>query len=183
MAQFRQWWQVNVDIKDQEAIFNQTGKNYSWNHEGSLSGPGNGGELIGHYWDNPYWTRYKNYQSDERNRFFGNVFGTLEINDWLNVTAKGAVDTYNELREERRAVGSVATQFGILGDDEGSGYDRVDILFSEYNYDLMFNINKQLTDDLSLDGVFGINVRKESYSYLRNSTAGGLVIPNLYCSF
>ena len=109
--------------------------------------------------------------SDERNRFFGNVFGTLEINDWLYVTAKGAVDTYNELREERRAVGSVATQFGILGDDEGSGYDRVDILFSEYNYDLMFNVNKQLTDDLSLDGVFGINVRKESYSYLRNSTA------------
>ena len=180
MAQFRQWWQVNVDIKDQEDIFNQTGKNYSWNHEGSLSGPGSGGELIGHYWDNPYWTRYKNYQSDERNRFFGNVFGTYEINDWLNVTAKGAVDTYNELREERRAVGSVATQFGILGDDEGSGYDRVDILFSEYNYDLMFNVNKQLSDDLSLDGVFGINVRKESYSYLRNSTAGGLVIPNLY---
>ena len=24
MAQFRQWWQVNVDIKDQEDIFNQT---------------------------------------------------------------------------------------------------------------------------------------------------------------
>lgn len=180
MAQFRQWWQVNVDLKDQEDIFNKTGKNYSWNNEGALTGPGSGGELVGHYWDNPYWTRYKNYQSDERNRFFGNVFATLEINDWLSVTAKGAVDTYNELREERRAIGSVATQFGILGDDEGSGYDRVDILFSEYNYDLMFNVNKQLTDDLSLNGVFGINVRKESYSYLRNSTAGGLAIPNIF---
>ena len=180
MAQFRQWWQVNVDFKDQEDIFNKTGKNYSWNNEGALTGPGSGGELVPHYWDNPYWTRYKNFQSDERNRFFGNVFATLEINDWLSVTAKGAVDTYNELREERRAIGSVATQFGILGDDEGSGYDRVDILFSEYNYDLMFNVNKQLTDDLSLDGVFGINVRKESYSYLRNSTAGGLAIPNIF---
>ena len=180
MAQFRQWWQVNVDLKDQEDIFNKTGKNYSWNNEGALTGPGSGGELIGHYWDNPYWTRYKNFQSDERNRFFGNVFATLEINDWLSVTAKGAVDTYNELREERRAIGSVATQFGILGDDEGSGYDRVDILFSEYNYDLMFNVNKQLTADISLDGVFGINVRKESYSYLRNSTAGGLAIPNIF---
>ena len=27
MAQFRQWWQVNVDLKDQEDIFNKTGKN------------------------------------------------------------------------------------------------------------------------------------------------------------
>ena len=26
MAQFRQWWQVNVDLKDQEDIFNKTGK-------------------------------------------------------------------------------------------------------------------------------------------------------------
>jgi TonB-linked SusC/RagA family outer membrane protein len=180
MAEFRQWWQVNVDIKDQQDIYNRTGKNYSWNHEGSLSGPDEGGELIGHYWDNPYWTRYENYQSDGRSRFFGNVYANYKLNDWLDVTVKGAVDTYNELREERRAVGSVATEFGILRDDESSGYDRVDIGFTEFNYDVMMNISKQLTEDLSLNGIAGVNIRKEKYSYLRNSTAGGLVIPNLY---
>ena len=154
-------------LKIKKTSLIKLGKNYSWNNEGALTGPGSGGELVPHYWDNPYWTRYKNYQSDERNRFFGNVFATLEINDWLSVTAKGAVDTYNELREERRAIGSVATEFGILRDDEGSGYDKVDILFSEYNYDLMFNVNKQISDNLSLNGVFGINVRKESYGLLK----------------
>ena len=24
------------------------------------------------FWDNPYWTRYKNYTTDERTRVYGN---------------------------------------------------------------------------------------------------------------
>ncbi|MBT9187919.1 SusC/RagA family TonB-linked outer membrane protein [Zobellia russellii] len=181
MSQFRQWYQVNADIDDQRDIFNQTGQNYSWNHEGALVTDGvQGSPLQPHYWDNPYWTRYKNYQSDGRTRFYGNLFATYSITDWLDVTAKGAVDTYNELREERRAVGSVATPFGILRDDESSGYDRKDIDFSEYNYDLMFNVSTNLSDNITLAGVAGINLRKESYSFYHQSTAGGIVVPELY---
>ncbi|MGB2128882.1 MAG: SusC/RagA family TonB-linked outer membrane protein [Flavicella sp.] len=180
MAQFRQWWQVNVDVKDQKDIYFATKKNYSWNHEGGMSGPGVGAELIPHYFDNPYWTRYENYQNDSRNRFFGNVFANYQINDWVSMTVKGAVDTYSEMREERRAVGSVATEFGILRDDETSGYDRTDINFAEYNYDVMFNFAKEVSEDLNINGIAGINIRREKYNFLRNSTAGGLVIPRLY---
>ncbi len=178
MSQFRQWWQVNVDIDEQRKIYEQTQKNYSWNHEGAL--PGGKGVLQPHYWDNPYWTRYRNFQTDRRNRFVGNVYATYTINDWLSATGKGSVDTYTELREERRANGSVATNFGILGDSESSGYDRKDIKFSEYNYDLMLNFNKDLTEDLSLNGVAGINIRRETYDFLHQSTAGGLTVPEFY---
>ncbi|WP_255362771.1 SusC/RagA family TonB-linked outer membrane protein [Tenacibaculum sp. MAR_2009_124] len=178
MSQFRQWWQVNVDIDEQRKIYEQTEKNYSWNHEGAL--PGGKGVLQPHYWDNPYWTRYRNFQTDRRNRFVGNVFATYTINDWLSATGKASVDTYTELREERRANGSVATAFGILGDSESSGYDRKDVKFSEYNYDLMFNFSKDLTEDLSLNGVAGINVRRETYDFLHQSTAGGLTVPEFY---
>ncbi|NNF19749.1 MAG: SusC/RagA family TonB-linked outer membrane protein, partial [Flavobacteriaceae bacterium] len=176
MSQFRQWWQVNVDIDDQREIFEQTGLNYSWNHEGALGGS----VLQPHYWDNPYWTRYKNFQTDRRNRFYGNLFATYQLTNWLDVTAKGAVDTYTELREERRAVGSVAAPFGLLRDSESSGYDRKDITFSEYNYDLMFNVNTTLSDDITLAGVTGINLRRETYSFYEQSTAGGLIAPGLY---
>ncbi len=182
MSQFRQWWQVNVDIKDQKDIFDRTGKNYSWNSDSGLpTGGGNGGSALQpHYWDNPYWTRYKNFQSDERNRFVGNVYGTYKINDWLSTTLKASVDTYSELREERRANGSVGTDFGLLLNVESSGYDRKDIEFSEYNYDLMLNFNKDLTQDLSLNGVAGINIRRSVYDFLHQSTAGGLVEPEFY---
>jgi TonB-linked SusC/RagA family outer membrane protein len=184
MSQFRQWWQVNVDIDEQRKIYEQTGKNYSWNHEGGLPDPDNPGfgqsALQPHYWDNPYWTRYENFQTDRRNRFVGNVNATYTITDWLNATVKASVDTYSELREERRRNGSVAASFGILGDDESSGYNRVDVSFSEYNYDAMLNFNKNITEDLSLTGVLGMNVRRERYSFLQQSTAGGLTIPELY---
>jgi len=176
MSQMRQWWQVNVDVHDQRDIFEQTGKNYSWNHLASVGGS----PLQPLYWDNPYWTRYNNFQTDNRNRFYGNFFATYSLTSWLDITAKAAVDTFNELREERRAVGSVGAPFGVLRDTEASGYDRTDITSSDYNYDFMLNFNKDLTDDLSITGVIGTNIRRERYSFYHESTAGGLKIPGLY---
>ncbi|GFD80318.1 SusC/RagA family TonB-linked outer membrane protein [Tenacibaculum sp. KUL118] len=176
MSQFRQWWQVNVDIKDQKYIYDLTGKNYSWNHQGSVGGS----PLQPQYWDNPYWTRYQNYQSDNRNRFFGNAFATYNINDWLDLTGKVAVDTYSEVREDRRAVGSVATEFGLTVGDQASGYQRTQINFSEFNYDLMLNFSKDLFEKLTLNGVLGMNIRKEKYHFWRASTNGGLANPGVY---
>lgn len=178
MSQFRQWWQVNVDMESQREIFEQTGKNISWNHEGALGGS----YLQPHYWDNPYWTRYKNYQTDNRNRFYGNLFATYSATDWLDITAKAAVDTYKELREERRAVGSVGAPFGVLRDTESSGYDRKDIDFTEYNYDLMLNVDHDFGDDgeFSVAGVAGMNVRRTKNSFYHQATAGGLIVPGLY---
>ncbi len=176
MSQFRQWWQVNVDMDSQREIFEQTGQNISWNHEGALGGS----YLQPHYWDNPYWTRYKNFQTDRRNRFYGNLFATYTVTDWLDVTAKGAVDTYKELREERRAIGSVGAPFGVLRDTESSGYDRKDVDFTEYNYDLMVNVDKDFGEDVSLAGIAGINLRRETYSYYHQSTAGGLIAPGIF---
>ncbi len=63
--------------------------------------------------DNPYFTRYKNYQSDERNRFIG--YGQLDykLTDWLLASGKVSIDSYSELREERKATGSINGSFGI----------------------------------------------------------------------
>ena len=175
-TQMRQWWQVNVDIDSQREIFEQTGQNYSWNHLGSVGGSA----LEPLYWDNPYWTRYKNYQTDKRNRFYGNIFATYNLTSWLDLTTKVAIDTYKELREERRAVGSTSAGFGVLRDSEGSGYDRTDVDFTELNYDLMLNVNTYITDDISLSGVAGLNIRRSDYGYYHQSTAGGLKVPGLY---
>jgi TonB-linked SusC/RagA family outer membrane protein len=174
MANFRQWWQTNVDVKAQEAMFKKTGRNMTWN-PGDYTVPA---DPI--FWDNPYWTRYKNFQSDSRNRLFGNFSLNYKAADWLNVMARVSADTYTELREERRAVGSVPTEFGINKADEGSGYQRTNREVSEYNYDLMFTANKQLTTDISLTALLGGNIRRENFSSIYSSTQGGLVIPELY---
>ncbi len=176
MSQFRQWWQVNVDVKDQESIYQQTKKNYSWNHQASIGGS----VLVPLYWDNPYWSRYENYETDERKRMYGNAFFNYQATSWLGITGRVALDTYNELREERRAVGSVAAEFGVLRAEETSGYQRYEIEFREFNYDLMANFDRDISEDINLSGTVGMNIRNEITSRYQASTLGGLVVPSLY---
>ena len=174
MAQFRQWWATNVDIKAQEDIYKQTGLNYTWN-AAEFDDP-----LTPKYWDNPYWTRYENYNSDNRDRYISRFGLNYEINEWLSANVSASVDAYWETREDRRAVGSIPTEFGVNAVEESSGYQREEIENSEWNYNAMLNANKEINEDFSLSGLLGFNMRKERYDFTRASTSGGLAVPGLY---
>ncbi|MBE0648878.1 MAG: SusC/RagA family TonB-linked outer membrane protein [Bacteroidales bacterium] len=181
MGSMRQWWQTNVDIQQQKDMYDLTGRNVTWNY----SDPS---DAVPIYWDNPYWTRYENFETDRRNRFIGHVAATYKVAEWLNIFGRVSVDMYSELQEERRAVGSVPGTFGIgtgpdgsLGrSDQGSGYLRRDIKFSEYNYDVMANFNKNLSKSLNLKAILGMNIRQTKYDRLISATSGGLSVPELY---
>lgn len=175
MSNFRQWWEPNVDIKRQEKFYNETGRNVTWNMNDPING--DTGPI---FWDNPYFTRYKNFNSDSRGRLFGNVNLNYQLTDWFSLLGRVTLDTYNELREERRAVGSIATTFGLQGNSEKSGYQRTDISNNETNYDLIGNFNKSFGTDLSLSGLVGLNIRKQSLERITQSTSGGLAVPDLY---
>lgn len=179
ISNFKQWWQTNVDIKDLEDIYFATKRNVTWNPATSDAGS------APIFWDNPYWTRYENYQNDGRNRFIGNVSLNYEFADWLNFTARVATDTYSELQEERRANGSVPTSFGIP-DSAGnrgnvdSGYGRRNLDVTETNYDFFFNFQKDLSDDFNLKGILGTNIRRNDFESIYSATSGGLSVPRLY---
>ncbi|WP_343707645.1 SusC/RagA family TonB-linked outer membrane protein [Flavobacterium sp.] len=171
---FRQWWQTNVDIKELERAYNNSGgQNITWNRKSVEDGrPA--------YWNNPYFERYQNYQNDSRNRFIGYANLTYKITDWLSATGKISTDTYSEIREERVAVGSVAKTFGINALDETSGYQRYNGNFSEQNYDLLLTYNKKFGEDFSLSGVAGGTIRNTYFNQITASTQGGLIIPGIY---
>ncbi len=175
MSQYRQWWQTNVDVKEQEAIYKETGKNYTWNAADATSDP-----LTPIYWDNPYWTRYENYNSDVRDRILSKVGVNYKVTDWLNFSGRASIDTYFETREERRAVGSVPTAFGVQRNSESSGYQQTDIQNTEYNFNGVLSGSKDISSDLSLSGLLGFNMRKERYDYSQQSTSGGLAVAGLY---
>lgn len=163
MQTFRQWNQRNVDLYGMRDAYNQTGKNITWNP----NSPSNRTPI---YTDNPYWVRNENYQTDTRNRYYGNVNLSYEISDALSVLGRFTFDTYSELQEERINVGSNAV----------SSYSRFDNRVAEYNYDMILNFNKDLTPDLNLDGNIGFNIRRNEQTYIRASTNGGLNAPGLY---
>jgi len=160
---FRQWWQVNNDIKELKDAYFRTRKNVTWNWADPT-------DLQPIYWDNPYWDRYENFESDTRNRYFGNVNLTYKITDWLNVMARAALDGYDQLQEERIAVGSIDVPL----------YKRNNRSVREYNYDLMFNVDKKISKTLNLHALLGTNIRKNSDAYIIAQTNGGLIVPRVY---
>lgn len=174
IGNMKQWWQTNVDLQDQRSIYMNTKRNIGWNPGSSAPG------TSPIFWDNPYWTRYENYQNDGRSRFIGNLSLDYELADWVSVTGRVSTDTYNEQQEERRAVGSVPTPFGVGRSNVGSGYLRRDLTVTETNYDLMFNFNGNITDNISISALLGTNIRRNEFNKLTSSTGGGLVIPGLY---
>jgi len=163
MQQFRQWFQTNVDFKEQRRAYEATGENITWNPNGPTN-------LSPIYSDNPYWTFNENYQTDTRNRYFGNVNLTYELSDVFSVLGRFSFDTYDELQEERINVGSA----------DVARYSRYNNRASEYNYDLILNFNKDLGDDINLDGNFGFNLRRNERNSIRATTNGGLNAPGFY---
>jgi TonB-linked SusC/RagA family outer membrane protein len=166
MTSFRQWYQTNVDILDLKSTFDRTGKNITWN----WSDPS---DLKPIYWDNPYWQRANNYETDWRNRIFGNVALTYKFNDYFDVVGRISLDTYTELQEDRVAVGSI-------NNNGTARYSRFDRNFREINYDFFANYTKNFSDNFNLKILAGANIRHNEVSSVFASTQGGLVVPGLY---
>lgn len=163
MQAFRQWWQTNVDLKQQKDAFFSTGQNITWNVNSS-------DDLSPIYTDNVYWNLYKNFQSDSRDRYTGNFALNQKVTDWFSIVGKYAFDAYSEIREERIDVGSA----------DVSDYTVTNRKASEMNYDLMGNFNYDVSEDFNLNGLIGYNLRVNKLNSLAASANGGLVTPGLF---
>jgi len=173
MSSFRQWYQLNVDVKMMKDLWEETGRNITWNRTGP-------DDPVGLYWDSPYWTRYKNYESDERNRLIGYTQADWKATNWLSFMGRVSVDSYSELQEERRAVLSTALEFGPGRKDATSGYSRFTRTYLETNVDFMATFKKDITPNLNFNGLLGANFRRNKLDRVFESTATALSIPEIY---
>ncbi len=164
MTNFREWWQVNTDIKEQkDAYFRTGGKNATWNYS-DITDP------TPIYWDNPYFVRYQNYETDTRNRYLGNTTLNFKATEWLNILGRISLDTYSQIQEERKALGSVGVPY----------YSRNNKSFNETNYDLLANINKDLSSQFNFKALLGTNIRKQHTETVSSITNGGLIVAGIY---
>ncbi|PVD52108.1 SusC/RagA family TonB-linked outer membrane protein [Terrimonas sp.] len=163
---FRQWYQRNVDIKEQKEAYFRNRQNITWNWKDPSTEAG----TVPIYTDNYYWTLYENYEKDTRSRIFGNVQLDYKITDWLSILGRATLDSYTQFMDERIAVGSQGTP----------GYTRYDLSFSERNYDLLANFDKNIGADFNVKALVGTNRRRSTYTYLGQATSGGLIVPGLY---
>ncbi len=173
MSSFRQWWQVNVDILEQKAAYDKLGYNVTWN-------PLYVNNLHPIYWNNYYFQRFENYETDQKNRLIAYSKVDYDVADYLTLTARASIDFYNLLQDERLAVGSVAEAFGVRYPDQTSGYVHRTRQFMETNYDLFANFHKDFSENFTFRGLLGANFRHTDIQSIFASTNGGLVAPNIY---
>jgi TonB-linked SusC/RagA family outer membrane protein len=173
LSGFRQWMQTNVDYGMEKDLYFKTGENITWN-------PNNPDDLRPAYWDNPYFQRFQNYETDTRSRIIGYTQADWKLNNYFSLMGRYAVDTYSELQEERKALGSSSGEFGVQRPDVTSGYSRFNKSFSETNLDFLLKFNKNLTEDLNLSALLGTNMRRSRVDQIFMSTNGGLIVPGQY---
>jgi TonB-linked SusC/RagA family outer membrane protein len=170
MTDFRQWWQTGIDLKEQKADYFRTQTNATWNWLGGYTTNTTGNIVKPAYHDNPYWVRYKNYESDSRNRYFGNAYLNYKATSYLNILARVSKDDYDQLVETRYDIGSAGTPSYSKG---LSSYD-------ETNYDLLVNFDKNISENFNLKALLGGNIRQDNLSSTTSITNGGLVIPGFF---
>ncbi|WP_250253873.1 SusC/RagA family TonB-linked outer membrane protein [Chryseobacterium sp. Marseille-Q3244] len=171
---FRQWWQTNVDLVAlRNAYANNGNSNFSWNRTSPE-------EATPQFWNNPYFQRYQNYQSDNRTRVFSYAQLKYDISKNFGITGKLSYDDLQMVVEERLMNGSIPQVFGASGLNVSSGYARTNLKNSELNFDVFLNYKFNITEDLNLSGIAGGNVRRNLIDNVYMSTEGGLSKPGLF---
>ncbi|MBK9337457.1 MAG: TonB-dependent receptor [Lewinellaceae bacterium] len=160
---FNQWWHTQLRFDDLKQYQNPNGTQRTWNRRGP-------NDPNPQYWDNPYWVRYKNYQNDGRDRFFGNVGLTWKINNWLSLSGRVLQDYYSEFREERIAVGSISP----------SKYSLDQYNVGETNTDLILRAERTIGEAFSYGAFVGGNKLWRKTNRHVGVTRGGLNVPDIY---
>lgn len=164
---FRQWWPVNVDIKEQQRYYEQTKQNITWNSPDLAFNI----KRRPKFWDNPYYGRYNNVASDTRNRFFGTAELDYRFLPKFNLKAQVTYDIYSSILESRQGLTSVSNP---------GYYGRTDIQYSEINYRGLFTYKDNFGKDFDLSVLLGANVRVTRNKKVSSSTNGGMFYEGLY---
>lgn len=163
MQKFNQWGQRQLDMGVMSNYVNPDGTQRVWNRN-------SWDDQTPAYSDNPYWTRYRNYQDDERNRLFGNIGLLVTPFEGFSIQGKWNLDYYGLVEMERNAVGSQAE----------SSYTEAKREFMETNAELIATYKFNLSEDFSFNVMAGANNRHKEYNRMNSNTVGGLIIPELY---
>ncbi|WP_370089674.1 SusC/RagA family TonB-linked outer membrane protein [Ekhidna sp.] len=100
-------------------------------------------------YDNPYWTIYKNFMTDNVNRIIGYGQLSYEFTDWFTLNSRVGIDQYSDFRKFRNDIGSAT--FGA-GQVINHAINNTDLTMDVYGL-----IQKELSSDIYLNGTVGWN--------------------------
>ncbi len=159
-----QWIHSNLDYKDLENYLRPDGTQRTWNRIAW-------NDATPAYTDNPYWSANQNFQSDQRDRLFGNGGVNVDILPWLKFTGRAGMDFYVLRMQERMAINSQAQSY----------YEENVRTVNERNLETFFTISQRFGNDhFGMNAILGANRMDRLTERSGGITSGGLVIPELF---
>ena len=163
LVKFVQWGHRELDMKQAADLYIfPDGTQASWNRSGW-------DDPTPAYSNNPYWSRYKCFQNDSRNRIYGNLGASYQILPTLKFQYKANLDFFVDKQFERSAVGS----------QEQSKYNEISRQQYELNHEFLLTYNQQFSN-FSVNALAGANLMRRHYESVQGYTVEGLAIPDFY---
>ncbi|WP_027064751.1 MULTISPECIES: SusC/RagA family TonB-linked outer membrane protein [Maribacter] len=123
------------------------------------------------YHDNPYFTMYENTNAQDKDRIFGNVSLTYDINENWKLLLRSGRDFYRDFRVRKRAFSTQRFPFGTYQEDN--------IFFEESNSDFLLSYDKNLGEKFKLNVSAGGNQLRQKQDFTK-SVAPQLINPGVY---
>ena len=156
---WRNWGPTNdagLPINDLAIGTAAEGTPLNWNHN---------------FQNNPYWVLETNRNTFEKDRVVGNLDVAYQLNDWLSLSTKLGIDSYQQLETSRQAKGSNNAPDGT--------YFEIQRRYEALNADVILSFNKDISEDITI----GLNVGSGMFDTRYHATSGflpGLELPDLY---
>ncbi|REG90415.1 TonB-linked SusC/RagA family outer membrane protein [Algoriphagus antarcticus] len=123
------------------------------------------------YHDNPYFNVYENTNGQSKDRIYGNISVNYKFTDKLNLMLRTGLDTYNELRDRKRAFSTQRFPKGNYREDN--------LYFSETNSDFLLTYSESTNPVFTYSIAVGGNQMRQENRYVQ-TVAPQLLIPDIY---
>ncbi|WP_018619233.1 SusC/RagA family TonB-linked outer membrane protein [Spirosoma luteum] len=144
-------------------------RNYNLNGY-PFENPVDGSNVFYRALDNPLWTAKYNLYNSAVNRVYGNMTLTYDVTPWLNLTARGGLNTYSETRKNVLRPGGSFLPLGTVS--------RTDLSRTEVDFTFLATVQHDFSERFNAKLLVGFNPNQRSYT--ESNVSGSPVIdPNV----
>jgi TonB-linked SusC/RagA family outer membrane protein len=118
-------------------------------------------------YDNPVWMMRNNTSTSEVDRFIGSAELGITATKWLDITARAGVDSYSDRRTD--FFNPLASQI------PGGRLTLNTIRETQINGDLFGNANFNLSNDLTLNAILGLNLNHRQFDLVGATTQSFII--------
>lgn len=130
-------------------------RNYNLNGY-PFENPVDGSNVFYRALDNPLWTAKYNLYNSRVNRVFGNMALSYDVAPWLNLTARGGVNTYHETRTNKVRPGGTTIPLGRV--------TRTELTNTETDLTFLATASHDFSERFSARLLAGFNANERYYT-------------------